>query len=163
MMKVNILNVLLFWCLSFSKNVCKLHSMWKNYDSLVHPGWNVMLCPHYTPNEILHFKGSFVLMFEFFFQKCMGVCSTWKSCDFAVHWGWNVVHRDQVHCCVHITPIMKIYILKVPSFQCLSFSKNVWGLHSMWKSCDLVVHQGWNALHNTKVWYYVHIAPTMKF
>jgi len=33
-----------------------------------------MLCPHYN-DEILHSKGSFVLMFEFFFQKCMGVGS----------------------------------------------------------------------------------------
>jgi hypothetical protein len=64
--------------------------------------------------------------------------------------------------CPHYTD-NENYILKVPSFQCLSFSKNVRGLHSMWKSCDLVVHQGWNALHNTKVWCYVHIAPTMKF
>ncbi len=32
-----------------------------------------MLCPHYIDNEILHSKGSFVLMFEFFFPKMYGL------------------------------------------------------------------------------------------
>jgi hypothetical protein len=128
-----------------------LHSMLKNYDSLVHPRWNVMLCPHYTNDEILHFKGSFILMFEFFFQKCMGVGSMWENCDSIVHWGWSVIHRNQVHCCAHIILAMKFYILKVLSFQCLSSSKNVWGLHIMWKNYDSSMHQGWSALHDTKV------------
>jgi len=32
---------------------------------------NVMLCPHYTDDEILHSKDSFVLMLKFFL-KCVG-------------------------------------------------------------------------------------------
>ncbi len=139
-MKFNILEVSLFWCLNSSKNVSMFHSMWENYDSLMHLGWNVVLCPHYIDDEILYSKGSFVLMFEFFFQKCMGVCSMWESCDFVVHWGWSVVHCNQVQCCVHTTSAMKFYILKVPSFRCLSYSKNVWGLHLMWKNCDSAMH-----------------------
>jgi hypothetical protein len=34
--------------------------------------WTVVLCPHCTDNEILHFRGSFILIFEFFFWKCVG-------------------------------------------------------------------------------------------
>ncbi len=35
--------------------------------------WSSMLYPHYTNDENLHFKSSFVWMFVFFFQKCVGV------------------------------------------------------------------------------------------
>ncbi len=78
---------------------------------------------------------------SFSFGNVWGFCSMWERCDSIVSRGWSAIHRREVQCYTNNTSTMKLYILKVHLFRCFKFSfGNVWGLCSMWESCDFVVH-----------------------